>query len=125
VYVGSLGSKPGAVDLQKQLTEELRKVSGIRVVSSEAKADAVIQGQGEVWARGYYSLNPRAGNAPGRGQPILGGFLSVELVSRSDGVLWSYLAAPHPGAEDVEQDLAKQVTRNLKLAIMKAAPTKP
>ena len=124
MYVGSLGSKPGAVDLQKQLTEELRKVSGIRVVSSEAKADAVIQGEGEVWAR---VLQPESagGERPGRGQPILGGFLSVELVSRSDGVLWSYLATPHPGAEDVEQDLAKQVTKNLKLAIMKAAPTKP
>ena len=125
VYVDSLGGKPGAADLQKQLTEELRKVSAIHVASKESKADAVIRGEGEIWTRSYYSLNPRSGNAPGRGRPVLGGFLSVELQSRSDGILWSYLATPHPGVEDVEQDLAKQVAKNLKLAIAKASAAKP
>ncbi len=125
VYVDRLGAKPGATDLQKQLTEELRKVSGIKVTSNESKADAVIRGEGEIWIRHYYSLNPRAGNAPGRGRAVLGGFLSVELQSRSDGVLWSYLATPHAGAEDVEQDLAKQVAKGLKLAIEKASAAKP
>ena len=125
VYVDSLGAKPGATDLQKRLTVELRNVSGIRVTSIEANADAVIRGDGEIWTRGYYSLNPRAGNGPGRGRPVLGGFLSVELQSRSDGVLWSYLATPHPGAEDVELDLARQVAKNLKLAIAKASAAKP
>jgi len=125
VYVDSLGAKPGAADLQKQLSEELRSVSGIHVVNSESKADAVIRGEGEIWTRAYYSLNPRAGNGPGHGRPVLGGFLSVELQSRSDGVLWSYLATPHAGAEDVQQDLAKQVAKGLKLAIAKGSAAKP
>jgi hypothetical protein len=123
VYVDSLGAKPGAADLQKQLTEELRNLSGIHVVNNESTADAVIRGEGEIWVRHYYSLNPRAGNGPG--QPVLGGFLSVELQSRTDGVLWSYLATPHVGAEDVEQDLAKQVAKGLKLAIAKGSTAKP
>ncbi|MGA7415232.1 MAG: hypothetical protein WBW33_32470 [Bryobacteraceae bacterium] len=125
VYVESLGAKPGAADLKKQLTEELRSVSGIHVVNNESKADAVIRGEGEIWIRHYYSLNPRAGNGPGHGRPVLGGFLSVELQSRSDGILWSYLATPHVGAEDVEQDLAKQVAKGLKIAIAKGSGAKP
>jgi hypothetical protein len=125
VYVESLGVKPGADDLKKQLTEELRSVSGIHVVNNESKADAVIRGEGEIWIRHYYSMNPRAGNSPAHGKPALGGFISVELQSRSDGILWSYLATPHPGAEDVELDLAKQVAKGLKLAIAKGSAAKP
>ncbi len=125
MYVETLGAKPGAADLQKQLTDELRNISGIHVVNNESKADAVIRGEGEIWIRRYYSLNPRAGNSPGHGKAVLGGFLSVELQSRSDGILWSYLATPHPGVEDVELDLAKQVAKGLKLAIVKGSATKP
>jgi hypothetical protein len=120
VRVETLGSKPGAADVVKELDRELRKTAGLQVADA-GNADATIRGDCEIWVRGYVSLNPRAGSGPGRGTPIYGGFLSVELRDRQNGVLWSYLATPHAGTADAARDLSRQVARSLKLALEKAA----
>lgn len=119
VYIETLGTKPGASDLAKRLAGELEKTAGLRLTANKDLADAYVQGDGEIWTRGHISLNPRAGNAPGRGQPVHGGVLSVELRGRDNSVLWSYLATPHSGAADVPKDLSRQVAKSLKTAIDK------
>jgi hypothetical protein len=121
VRVETLGSKPGSADVLKELDRELQKTAGLHLAPAAGDADATIRGDCEIWVRGYVSLNPRAGTGPGRGTPVYGGFLSVELRGRNNAVLWSYLATPHPGASDAARDLSRQVARSLKLALEKAA----
>lgn len=119
VYIESLGTKPGASEMSKQLAAELKKTAGLQLTLNKAQADAFIDGDGEIWTRGHISLNPRSGNASGKGQPVYGGVLSVELRSRDNSVLWSYLATPHSRVSDVEKDLSHQVAKSLKTAIDK------
>lgn len=121
VHIESLGAKPGSADLVKDLTRELQKTAGLRLAKAGEPANAAVRGDGEIWIRGYLSLNPRAGSGPGRGAPIYGGYLSVELRDGANAVLWSYLATVHTGATDAARDLSRQVAKALKMAIAKAA----
>lgn len=119
VYIETLGTKPGAPELSRSLAAELKRTAGLRLVSSKDQADAFIQGDAEIWTRGYISLNPRSGTDPHKGQRIYGGLLSVELRGRDNSVLWSSLATPRSGTGDVEKDLSHQVAKRLKTAIDK------
>jgi hypothetical protein len=121
VRIETLGSKPGSAEVLKELDHELQKTAKLRVADAAGEADATIRGDCEIWVRGYVSLNPRAGSGPGRGTPVYGGFLSVELRDRHNAVLWSYLATPHAGSSDAARDLSRQVARSLKEALEKAA----
>jgi hypothetical protein len=119
IYIETLGTKPGSSELTKKLATELEKTAGLHLVKTKDQADAYIHGDGEIWIRGHISLNPRSGTDPHKGQPVYGGLLSVELRGRDNSVLWSYLATPRPGDEDVQKDLIHQVAKGLKIAIEK------
>ena len=121
IRVESLGARPCSNELAKDLDHEFHKVSGLRLAPSPNQADAIVRGECQVWIRGYVSLNPRAGSGPGRGTPIYGGYLSVELRDQHNAVLWSYLATVHTGTSDAGKDLSRQVAKALKLALEKAA----
>jgi len=116
VYIGSFGDKPGAEALRGQVASEIEKSHRLRIVKDAAQADAVLGGKGEVWVRGYYSLNPRS-RSIADSQPVYAGYLSVELQGQKDETLWSYLAAPHSAGGNVDRDLAKLVVRKLTDAI--------
>jgi hypothetical protein len=93
-YVESFGDKPGCAELHDSLVARLRRLHGIQVVSDRSRADIVISGIGEIWIRGYSSLNPRARGMTLDAQPIYDGYLSVELRGTDDKILWSYLVTP-------------------------------
>ena len=117
VYVGSFGSNPEAERVRHSLIDDLSK-GRVKVVPSPGQADATLTGSGEVWIKGYYSLNPRDRSVAGNAHAIYGGYLSVELKGSRDEVLWSYLVTPRRfGPNSVSQNLAGQIAKKLEEAV--------
>jgi hypothetical protein len=112
LYVEPFAVKAGSKELREALLAELRKLRSISLVSSQSKADLVLGGGGDIWVKGYRSLNPRSGRLPSNGTPVYAGFLSVESRNAKGETLWSYLATPGSTSEDVSQDLAKRIVKH-------------
>lgn len=117
VYVEPLAIKDGQGNVREDLITQVRKIKGVTVVPELAAADAILSGSGEIWVKGYQSLNPRSGRLPSDGTPVYSGFLSVELRNATGDTLWSYLATPGGGSENISKDLSKQVAKHLAEAL--------
>lgn len=113
IFVEGLGDKPALREMRNDLASELRRSQIFGVADSADQADATLTGHGDTWLKGYYSLNPRAGTSPANGQPVYGGYVSVELKDRAGVTLWSYLATPHASSKNIAKDLSKDVARHL------------
>jgi hypothetical protein len=113
IFIEGLGDKPELREVKKDLATLLRKSEIFGVTDSSDQADATLTGRGDTWLKGYYSLNPRAGTSPSNGQPVYGGYVSVELKNQAGVTLWSYLATPHAGSKDIAHDLSKDVVKHL------------
>ncbi len=114
VYVGSLGSEPGAEDLKRELVRDLGRNGRFTVVSRITQADALIDGKGELWVKGYHSLSPRARINPSYAQPVHDGYLSVKVHGKNDEILWSYFADPRRiSFHELKRDLADEVVSQL------------
>jgi hypothetical protein len=94
LYVERFTTNAGPDKLRDAVIAELHKLSSISLVSAESSADAILGGGGEIWIKGYRSLNPRSGRSPSNGTPVYAGFLSVELRNTKGETLWSCLATP-------------------------------
>ena len=122
VYVGSLGEKKGAAELQAEMVKRLKENHAVQVVGTAAEADAVLTGTGETWVKGYYSTSPR----PSRyaQSTIYGGTLSVEVKGKDNETLWSYLVTPSKFTwGSVTQDLADQMVKKLVKALQDSTAT--
>lgn len=120
VYVEPFTTKEGSEKLREEVIAELRKLgppASVSVVATASAADVVLGGGGEVWVRGYRSLNPRAGESVSNGTPVYGGFLSVELRDLKGETLWSYLATPNATVGDVSKNLATQIAKHVAEAL--------
>jgi phosphate ABC transporter phosphate-binding protein len=115
LYVEPFVTKAGSETLREDLLAELRKISSVALVSNESSADAILGGGGQIWIKGYRSLYPhsRSDTRSSAGTPVYTGFLSVELRDTKGETLWSYLATPGTGSDDVSKDLAKRIARHL------------
>jgi hypothetical protein len=113
IFVGGLGDKPQLREVRNDLANELRRSQMFGLADSADQADATLIGHGDTWLKGYYSLNPRAGTSPANGQPVYGGYVSVELKDRSGVTLWSYLATPHASSKNIAKDLSRDVAKHL------------
>jgi len=113
LYVEEFATKAGAEALQQDVALELRKLSTVSLVAHESDADLVVGGGGEIWIRGYRSLNPRSGRLLSNGTPVYTGFLSVELKDNHGMTLWSDLVTPGATPGDVSKDLARRIVRHL------------
>lgn len=123
LYVEPFTTGEGSEKLRDNVTAELRKLGSVSLASSEADADVILGGGGEVWIRGYRSLNPRSGESPSNGTPLYGGYLSVELRDKSGVTLWSYLVTPNATAGDISKNLATQIAKHVAEAVRQdAAP---
>jgi phosphate ABC transporter phosphate-binding protein len=118
IYIGSLGSQPGAEDLRHELTRELRNSRRFGLVAP-SQADAVLEGIGEIWIRGYHSLSPRARANDVYAEPIYSGYLSVTMKGRQGQILWSYFVNPKRTTIEhgLQHDLAKQLVDKLENAV--------
>ena len=121
LYVEPFTTKAGSEKIREDLIAELRKLSAISLVSDESSADAILGGGGEIWIKGYRSLNPRSGRLPSNGTPVYAGFLSVELRSTKGETLWSDLVTPGATTEDVSKDLSKRIAKHVAEALKQGA----
>ena len=118
IFVGSFGKSDQAAQIRQAVMGELRRHGKLKLVASPEAADGILTGSGEVWIKGYYSLNPRARSLNEDAHPIFGGYLSVELKGKGNAVLWSYLATPHRfGPDAISRNLAAQVVKKLRQAL--------
>ena len=120
IYVGSLGGSKGSSELREALVKRLRSVRGLEVVSTQAQADAVMSGSGEIWIKGYYRTSARP--SPYAQNAIYGGALSIEVKGKDAETLWSYLVTPrkfHWGT--VSQDLADNLVKKFQQAVQDSA----
>jgi hypothetical protein len=124
LYVEPLSVKTGSGKLRADMISQLRKVSSLSIVSNKADADAVLSGNGEIWVKGYVSLNPRSGRVPSDGTPVYTGFLSVEIKDARGVTLWSYLATPESESQDISKELSKRIARHL-AAVLNGEPVTP
>jgi phosphate transport system substrate-binding protein len=123
LYVETFVTNAGAENLREDVVAELRKMTSVSLVGVESSADAVLGGGGEIWVKGYRSLNPRSGTLPSHGTPIYTGFLSVELRNPKGETLWSYLVTPGGASDDVSKDLSKRIAKRVAEALdQDAAP---
>ena len=119
VYVEPFSGKAGAVQFREGVIAQLRKLASITVVSDKSAADAVLSGNGDIYVKGYRSLNPRSGRSPSNGTPVYGGYLSLELTDAKGEPLWSYLETSS-GSEEIAKDLSKKIVKRLGDAIASA-----
>jgi phosphate transport system substrate-binding protein len=111
LFVEPFTTKAGSEKLRDDVIAELHKLKSISLVSSEAAADTILGGGGEIWVKGYRSLNPRSGRLPSNGTPVYAGYLSVELRDMKGETLWSYLVTPGSESLDVSKDLSKRIAK--------------
>ena len=117
LYVEPFTTKAGSEKLREYVVAELRKLNTVTLVADESGADAILGGGGEIWIKGYRSLNPRSGRLPSDGTPLYAGYLSVELRNPRGETLWSYLAIPDGPTDDISKDLAKRIAKHVAAAL--------
>jgi phosphate transport system substrate-binding protein len=112
VYVETFGQEAAATKLRERIIKQLRKNGRLEVVATPKDADAVIRGKENIWVTGYYSTNPRSPSSAR--QPIIHGFLSVEVLGKDNETLWSYLVTPGKfRSGSITDDLADQFVAKL------------
>jgi len=116
LYVEPFTTKSGSEKLREDLIADLRKLSSISIVSGASNAEATLGGGGEIWIKGYRSLNPRS-RLLSNATPVYGGFLSVELRDANGETLWSDLVTPGRATEDISGGLSKQIAKHVALAL--------
>jgi hypothetical protein len=117
IFVGEIRGTSEAVGIRQALMEDLRKRGKPGLAGGPDSADATLTGSGELWVKGYYSLNPRERSVGEDAHRIYGGYLSVELRDRKGEVVWSYLVTPRRSSDSVSRDLAGQVLKKLREAV--------
>ena len=113
LFVEQFPAKNGLGKVRNELVVRLQRLNAFTIVTDRSKADATLSGDGEIWVKGYASLNPRSGRSPRDGTPVYGGYLSVELKDAKNNTLWSYLAAPESASSEIAKALASQVGKHL------------
>jgi phosphate transport system substrate-binding protein len=117
LYVEPFTGKAGSEKLREEIVAQLQKLKSISVVADQTNADVTLSGDGEIWIKGYRSLNPRSGRLPSNGTPVYAGFLSVELKNAQGDTAWSYLVTPGEASEDVPKDLSQRIVKHLAEAL--------
>ncbi|HEX4772653.1 MAG TPA: phosphate ABC transporter substrate-binding protein PstS [Bryobacteraceae bacterium] len=115
IYVGSMGPYSGGDELRRDLIRYLKKSKEFELAMAPDQCDAILEGRGELWTRGYHSLSPRARKNSDSAEPVYGGYLSVRLRGKDGEILWSYFADPRRiTIHELPRDLVDEVVTRLK-----------
>jgi phosphate ABC transporter phosphate-binding protein len=111
LFVDRFSGGSESATLRDSLVRHLSK-SGFHIAPARKDADAVIEGTGQVWVRGYITTNPRS-PATNR-QAVFAGYLSLEMVSPNGEPLWSCLVTPGKLVwNNIVDDLAGRAAKKL------------
>ena len=91
IQVESVGNGHSAQALRQRIIERLKKGGLLEIVDAPSSADVILRGSSSIWATGTVSLDPRSKSVH---ETNYAGYLSVELVNKTDQPLWSYLVTP-------------------------------
>lgn len=91
LYVAEFHGGQEAAHMRASFLRHLNS-SVFQIVQSIKYADAVVNGTGEVWLKGFVSMNART-PASDR-QAVYAGYLSIEVTGRDGQPIWSWLATP-------------------------------
>jgi len=107
LYVDSFGPSKGAEEMRAELVRRLGKSQDVQVVQDRAEADAIVRGTAQIWATGHISLSTHPSSLS---ETAFQGYLSVEVIGKSDQPLWSYLVTPSRFAMgSITEDLSAQL----------------
>ena len=116
VVVDSFQGRVGSTQLRNRVIARLHDSREVRLVDHAADADFVVHGTGEIWLKGYVSVNPHP--VATVHQPIYGGYLSLEVESRSGEVIWSYLVTPgRMHLRGMDDEMADHIVRLMLAAL--------
>jgi phosphate ABC transporter phosphate-binding protein len=124
IYVEPL-EKPEAsvVKLRETLVETASKEKDVNVVARAEDADRVLSMAGETYIKGYVGRNIRLRYKNQDSVPVYGGYLSLELKTKTDQPVWSYLVTPRRfGSDDISKNLAEQAVKKLVEYLANAPP---
>jgi hypothetical protein len=111
LYVSAFSGGPAVVHLRNSFVKRLSK-SRFRLVQSPQDADAIVTGSGQIWFRGFVSINART-PATDR-QAVYAGYLSIEVTSADGQPLWSSLVTPGKLIwSNIVDDLAAHAAKKL------------
>ena len=111
LYVGDFQGGQEAAHLRGSFLHHLDG-GRFEIVSSAKDADAVVHGTGEVWLKGYVSINARTPSSDR--QAVYAGYLSIEVNGRDGQPLWSWLTMPGKLAwTNIVDNLASRAAKQL------------
>ena len=111
IYISKFGGSQDAERLRARFAQHLAG-GRFRIVSLREQADAIIQGTGQIWLRGYVAINPRTPSTDR--QPFFGGYLSISVTNAQGEPLWSWLATPSRTRwANIVDDLSGHAARKL------------
>lgn len=115
VYVQQFTGGPEASRLRDSFVRQLKSGHRFRLVQSPETADAIVQGSGQVWVRGYIAINPR--NPGTDREAVYAGYLSIEVDGAQGQPLWSWVVTPSRATwSNVFDDLAAHAAKKLQEA---------
>lgn len=116
VYVASFGQGADEVKLRQRTVEQLKQRAKLEIVDAPTDADAIIHGEGNLWITGYVSNDVRSPS--NSREPILRGYLSMEVTGKNGEPLWSYLVTPSSFIlGDITNDLADHLVAKFAAAL--------
>lgn len=122
LYAESFGTTQQADLLRQSLLAHIRKSGEYQIVDVANDADAILKGSGQIWVKGYFTVNSRA-PAVNR-HPVYAGYLSVEISSRNGEPLWSFLVTPSRFSwTNIVDDLAGNMSDEMLKARKTAMPS--
>ena len=111
VFVAPSGKGDTSEAVRKRLIDRLNKSGVIRVVADEHSADAVLRSDTVIWPTGTVAPDPHSRSVVLTNYQ---GYLTAELASSSNRVLWSYLVTPsHFRMSNIVDDLADNLSVRL------------
>jgi phosphate ABC transporter phosphate-binding protein len=119
LYVAAFIGGPEADHLHESFVRRLTK-GRFKLVQSPQSADAVVTGTGQIWVKGYITINPRTPSTDR--QTVYAGYLSVAVAGADGQPLWSWLVTPGRLTwSNIVDDLAAHAAKKL-LEAAEAAP---
>ena len=120
------GREPTGAALREEFLQQIRKRKDFIVVAGADQADRQVTILGETHVKGYIGRNLRVRYVNSDSQPVYGGYVSIELKTRHEQPVWSWLATPRRlGPDDVNRNLADQAVRKLTEFLSSPAAAKP